>query len=109
MRNLSPFRLLPLLLAVSLGAACTEPPKLVAVANQTPDAHHVQFGSTDFGVVAAETITEYLEVEDGEKVVLMDGREVFRTELGSDNVGGMWTLYLQGSGDQLGVGVVLDE
>jgi hypothetical protein len=112
MRNLPPFRFLPLLLAVSLGAACTEsddPPKLVSVANQTPEPHRVQFGTSDFGVVAAETVTEYLEVPDGENVVLMDGREVLRTELGSDNVGGSWTLYLQGSGDQIGVGVVIDD
>lgn len=114
MRNLPRFHFLPLLLAASLGgAACTDddsgPPKLVSVANETGAAHTVTFGSTAFGAVPANSTSDYLEVPDGELAIIVDGRERMRTELGSDNVGGSWTLYLQSFGDQLLVGVSLDE
>jgi hypothetical protein len=114
MRTHPRFHLLPLLLAASLGgAACTDdddgPPKLVSVANETTAAHTVSFGSTAFGSVAATSMSDYLEVPDGELAIIVDGRERMRTELGSDNVGGSWTLYLQEFGDQLLVGVSLDQ
>jgi hypothetical protein len=113
MRNHRRFHLLPLVLAASLGgAACTDddgPPKLVSVANETSAAHTVSFGSTSFGSVAATSMSEYLEVPDGELAIIVDGRERMRTELGSDNVGGSWTLYLQEFGDQLLVGVSIDQ
>lgn len=112
MRNLLRFRFLPLLLLLSLAGACTddnEPPKLVAVANETAALHQVRFGGTDFGAVAADTVTGYEEVGDGEQAVMVDGRQVWSDSLGSDNVGGMWTLYLQEAGGQLLVGVSIDE
>ena len=115
MRNLPRLSLLPLLVATALGgAACTGdddsgPPKLVSVANETSAAHTVTFGETAFGSVPAGTISEYLEVGDGLKAVIVDGRRMMETELGSDNVGGSWTLYLQSAGGQLLVGVGLDE
>ncbi|HVK77889.1 MAG TPA: hypothetical protein VM734_31500 [Kofleriaceae bacterium] len=113
MPHLPRLHVLPLLLAVSLGAACTDaaddPPKLVSVANQTSAAHTVTFGATSFGLVPASTMSAYLEVTDGEQAVLVDGREVWRDSLGSDNVGGSWTLYLQSAGGQLIVGVSADD
>ena len=115
MRHLPRFQLLPLLLATALGgAACTDdddsgPPKLVSVANETGAAHTVTFGSTEFGAVPANTMSDYLEVGDGRLAVIVDGRRMMETELGSDDVGGSWTLYLQDVGDQLLVGVSLDE
>jgi hypothetical protein len=114
MRTLPRFQLLPLLLATALGgAACTDddgdPPKLVSVANQTDAAHTVTFGGTAFGSVAADTTTDYLEVDDGTQVLILDGNRVWDTELGSDNVGGSWTLYLQGDGNQISYGVALDQ
>ncbi len=102
-------------LAASL-VACTgdDPPKLVSVDNQTPNPGRVEIGATDFGVVAPGTVTGYLEVGDGEQAVLLDGRVVLTTTLGSDNVGGSWTLYLQwldlpGGGGQTLVGVTADD
>ncbi|MBZ0231308.1 MAG: hypothetical protein K8M05_03085 [Deltaproteobacteria bacterium] len=114
MRNLPRFQLLPLLLATALGgAACTDddsdPPKLVSVANETGAPHTVTFGATEFGAVPANTISDYLEVDDGTLAVIVDGRRMMETELGSDNVGGSWTLYLQSVGEQLIVGVSIDE
>ena len=109
-------RLTLLMFAVTacLGGACTDPDdatafKQVAVANQTPDAHDVAFGVTDFGNVLPGAMTDYRIVAHGENVVLVDGVEVWRDSLGSDNVAGKWTLLLQGSGGQLAVGVSLDE
>ncbi|CAN5883044.1 hypothetical protein BH11MYX3_BH11MYX3_30580 [soil metagenome] len=113
MRNLSSFRLFPILLALSFGTACTDdsgdPPKLVSVANQTNASHRVQFGNTDMGSIAARATSTYLEVEDGTQAVLVDGHQVWRDSLGSDNVGGSWTLYLQSVGSQLTVGVSADD
>jgi hypothetical protein len=99
---------------LSLAAvACTDdaadPPKLVSVANQTGDAHTVAFGDTRFGSVPANTTSAYMEVDDGTQAVLVDGREVWRDSLGSDNVGGSWTLYLQSVSGQLLVGVSIDD
>lgn len=107
-------RLLPVLAMLSLAAAaCTDdgddPPKLVAVANQTGEAHSVLYGDTRFGSVPANTTTAYMEVDDGTQAVIVDGRQVWRDSLGSDNVGGNWTLYLQEAGGQLLVGVALDD
>ncbi|HUQ08122.1 MAG TPA: hypothetical protein VM261_36755 [Kofleriaceae bacterium] len=112
MRNLLPrFQLLPLLVAVAMGgAACTDDPaKLVAVQNQTDAAHTVTFGGAAFGSVAANSAADYLEVDNGTQVLILDGARVWSTELGSDNVGGSWTLYLQGDGNQISYGVALDE
>ncbi len=112
MRNLPRLHLLPLLLAVSVGGACTDgddPPKLVAVANQTTAPHTVTFGGTAFGAVPAGATTGYLEVGDGEQIVFVDGNMVWRDALGSDNVGGTWTFYLQTVGTQLIVGLSADE
>jgi hypothetical protein len=105
------FQLLSALLALSLAAACDDPDpaKMVAVDNQTDAPHEVTFGITHFGTVAAHTTSDYMEVGDGTEAVLVDGREVWRDSLGSDNVGGSWTLYLQPFGSQLVVGVALDE
>jgi hypothetical protein len=105
-------RLLPLLATLSIAAACTDgddPPKLVSVANQTSDAHTVLFGDTRFGSIPASTTSAYMEVDDGTNAVLVDGRQMWRDSLGSDNVGGSWTLYLQSVSGQLIVGVSLDE
>jgi hypothetical protein len=113
MSYLPRFQVLPLLTALAFGgAACTDddgPPKLVSVANQTSAAHTVTFGDTAFGSVAANTMTDYLEVDAGALSVMVDGTRRLTTELGSDNVGGSWTLYLQSAGDQLLVGVSIDE
>lgn len=114
MSYLPRFQILPLLAALALGGtACLDgdggPPKLVSVANQTGAAHTVTFGDTAFGSVPANTMSDYLEVSDGELSVIVDGRQQLRTKLGSDNVGGSWTLYLQSVGDQLLVGVSIDE
>jgi hypothetical protein len=112
MHNLPRFQLLPLLVAVAMGAAaCTgdDPAKLVSVANQTDDAHTVTFGGAAFGSVAANTTSDYLEVDNGTQVLILDGARVWSTELGSDNVGGSWTLYLQSGGDQISYGVAIDE
>ena len=113
MSYLPRFQVLPFLVATALGgAACTDsddPPKLVSVNNQTDLAHTVSFGATAFGSVPAGTVTGYEEVADGINIVLVDGRERMREELGSDNVGGEWTLYLQGEGDLFAVGVALDD
>jgi hypothetical protein len=112
------FRSLPalsLLLAASFATtACTDsddndPPKLVSVANQTGEAHTVEFGSTSFGAVGANTMSDYLEVPDGNLAVIVDGRQVWNDSLGSDNVGGSWTFYLQSVNGQLLVGVSVDD
>lgn len=104
-------RLTLLLLVV---VACTDPDdagpdKLVRVNNETTAAHRVEFGVTDFGNVLASATTEYEIVADGVNIVLVDGVEEWNDTLGSDNVGGMWTLFLQEGGGQLVVGVALDE
>lgn len=114
MRLLPRFHVLPLLIAACLGGACTDPddespPKLVAVANETPAAHRVEFGITEYGSVAAGATTGYEVVADGENAVRVDGVEVWRDSLGSDNVGGMWTLFLQDANGQLLVGIALDQ
>ncbi len=80
----------------------------MSVANQTNAAHHVQFGKTDMGMIAAHSMSAYLEVADGTQVILVDGNQVWKDSLGSDNAGGSWTLYLQSAGSQLTVGVSLD-
>jgi len=61
------------------------------------------------GGAAAGRGPGYLEVDDGEQVVLVDGRRTWNDSLGSDNVGGSWTFYLQSVGEQLIVGVAADE
>jgi hypothetical protein len=112
MHNLPRFQVLPLLVAAAMGAAaCTgdDPAKLVSVANQTDAAHTVTFGGAAFGSVAANTTSDYLEVDNGTQVLVLDGARVWSTELGSDNVGGSWTLYLQSGGDQISYGVAIDE
>ena len=111
MRILASLRCLPLLLAIAAAPACTtdDPPKLVAVSNETAAPHHVQFGAVDMGEIAAHTKSTYLEVADGVQAVLVDGQQRWKDTLGSDNVGGMWTLYLQSAGTQLVVGIALDD
>jgi len=115
MRLSSTFRLLPFLLVASLASlgACADsddgPPKMVSVANETGAVHRVQFGTTDFATVAPAAMSDYREVGDGEQIVRVDGREVARQTLGTDNVGGSWTLHLQAVGAQLLVGVTSDD
>jgi len=103
-----------LLVLLLVMGACTDPddespPKLVAVANETPADHRVEFGITDYGTVTAGATTGYEVVADGENAVRVDGVEVWRDSLGSDNVGGMWTLFLQDANGQLLVGIALDQ
>ena len=54
-------------------------------------------------------MSDYREVSDGDLSILVDGQLVWRDALGSDNVGGSWTVYVQSAGSQLSVGVSSDD
>ena len=101
-----------LLLVPLLFAACTDnsQPKLLEVTNQTDRAIHVEFGATDFGLVAPGATTDYLEFDNGKLDLRFDGQIVDSEKLADDLFGGQWTLLIQpvGSTGQI-FGFVSDE
>ena len=81
------------------------PLRELRVDNQSSTAVTVQFGSTEFGAVAAGAATDYEPFETGELELRFDGRLVDTEQLASDNVGGRWDLtVLSADPSNLGYG-----
>jgi hypothetical protein len=76
------------------GGGTDDDAKQVHVDNQADVHLRVAVGATDFGTVAAATVSPTQDVADGALEVKVDGVRFDQFELGSDNVVGVWTLTL---------------